>query len=45
VIEDDDEMNSWIYGGKCTCKNVSTPMLKSAFERCDKKCVIKDIYI
>ncbi|MCI29743.1 hypothetical protein A2U01_0050952, partial [Trifolium medium] len=33
VMNDEYEMISWSLWGKYTCKNVSTPKLKSVFER------------
>jgi hypothetical protein len=30
-----------LYGGKGICQNVSTPTLKSVFERGNKKCEIE----
>jgi hypothetical protein len=38
--EGDDVMSCWIYGGKRTCKNVSTPTLKLVFERGNQECDI-----
>jgi hypothetical protein len=34
-----------LYGGKGTCKIVSTPTLKSIFERDNKECVIGGAYM
>jgi hypothetical protein len=36
----DDKINSWTLWGKGICRNVSTPTLKSVFEKGNKKCVI-----
>jgi hypothetical protein len=41
----DDKASSWIYGGKGTCKNVSTPTLIVSIWKGNKECETEGAYI